>query len=617
MHWLSLFVQYVEPRNLVMTWLLVDAGAVGCLVALWAGWSRGHWFWRVSALAGVPAALSLVRANEPIAMSFVVMPVIAAGAWWVRRWSDRRLAEADETATSKSRRFRWQIRDGLLLFVPVGLVALAIRSLVAGPYYIHGTHFATLAAALVLLAATAAAAGTSSSWLWRSLTVAVCAGLIAGVAAVFIASDNDVLGLAYFFEQNYIQHVGSVLFLMAVLGIPTVIALVSALYAWQQGAAARNRTTWPPTAALLATLAALGAPLLIVGVMMLPPTFTIERLPPSPVYDQLVAAGERIRPLVLVGRPAAKMKPEIDAAAEILKQPGHVSIDVDQFAARELSRQYDLSFDSLFHIVYGLEVEIARAEARGDYAESARLGVLQLRLAKVLAKGGIMMHWSIAHNAEIRGRAAIDFAAPHLDAGELARLLAAVQEQERRRTTLETAMAYHDYWNWAAFGWRERFFQAARRLSGDRNVWLTLDEERLNKLRETELAGLRLVEARLAIELYRREHGELPDSLDQLVPGQLPEVPLDPWTDRPLIYRRDGDGFVLYSTWSDRKDNGGRFLTDIPQETDFGSDVGYDLDTGFDRRHNLWPRNDPTIMGTMPGGTAPAPTLNSATPGNN
>ncbi|MEX2026526.1 MAG: hypothetical protein WEH44_04480 [Pirellulaceae bacterium] len=605
------FNEHVEPRNLVMTWLLVDSAAVACLVALWAGWSRAHWFWRLSALAGVPAALSLVKANEPIALGFVVMPAIAATAWLMRRSSGRRLAIAAESTNPDKTRFRWQIRDVLLLFVPVGLVALAIRSLVAGPFYMHWEHFAALAAALVLLGLTAAAAGGATTSLWRWLSAAACAVLIAAATAVFIARDNDVLGLAYFLEQLYIGDVGSGLFLMAVVEIPVSISIITGIYRWSARPESRL-----PKAMLCMASAALATPLVIVGVMMLPPKVTVERLPPSPTYQRLIAAGERIRPLLTTGRPTAKLKPEINAVTKILEQPGHVWFDVETFASHELSRQYDLSFDALFQIVYSLEVEIARAEARGDFAESARLGELQLRLAKVMSKGGMRIHWGISRNAELRGRAAIDFAAPHLDADELAQLLAAVQEHDQSRVPLDTMLAYDDYWGWVAFGWRARFFQAARKLTGDRNVWITLSQNRLQKMRQSELASLRLLQTRLAIELYRRSNGELPDSLDQLVPEQLSEMRLDPWTDRPLIYRRNGDSFVLYSTWSDRKDNGGRFLTDMNQATDFGSDIGYDLDPGFDRRGNPWPRNDPTVTGVTPA-AAPTPTRTSPTPASN
>src|SRR5688500_10056116 len=110
-----------EPRALAMTGLLIGAASLACFVGLRAGWSRAPWFWRASALAGVPAALSLVRANEPILLSLIVLPVIAAAAWWARRGRDRKsAAEAGAEAAAGQRRFRWQLRDALLLFVPIG-----------------------------------------------------------------------------------------------------------------------------------------------------------------------------------------------------------------------------------------------------------------------------------------------------------------------------------------------------------------------------------------------------------------------------------------------------------------------------------------------------------------
>src|SRR6476620_10308804 len=38
-----------SPQNQVMLLLLADGAAVMSLTALWAGWSRGNWFWRALA----------------------------------------------------------------------------------------------------------------------------------------------------------------------------------------------------------------------------------------------------------------------------------------------------------------------------------------------------------------------------------------------------------------------------------------------------------------------------------------------------------------------------------------------------------------------------------------
>ena len=61
----------------------------------------------------------------------------------------------------------------------------------------------------------------------------------------------------------------------------------------------------------------------------------------------------------------------------------------------------------------------------------------------------------------------------------------------------------------------------------------------------------------LALEIYRRRHGEYPDSLDDLVPDLLPAVPPDRFTGEAIGYRRTRDRAVVYSVGADRDDDGG------------------------------------------------------------
>lgn len=58
----------------------------------------------------------------------------------------------------------------------------------------------------------------------------------------------------------------------------------------------------------------------------------------------------------------------------------------------------------------------------------------------------------------------------------------------------------------------------------------------------------------LAIHSYADEHGHWPDLLDDLE-GHLET--LDPFTGKPLVYQRNGDGWMLYSLGVDRDDDGG------------------------------------------------------------
>lgn len=69
----------------------------------------------------------------------------------------------------------------------------------------------------------------------------------------------------------------------------------------------------------------------------------------------------------------------------------------------------------------------------------------------------------------------------------------------------------------------------------------------------------------LACRVYKSRTGEYPEDLKTLVPGLLTAVPVDPFTGKPLVYRREGKGFIVYSVGSNLKDDGGRSTWEIPQ----------------------------------------------------
>lgn len=86
------------------------------------------------------------------------------------------------------------------------------------------------------------------------------------------------------------------------------------------------------------------------------------------------------------------------------------------------------------------------------------------------------------------------------------------------------------------------------------NAWPLLS----HAVRRDTLALDRAGRVALAIERYRYDHGDgLPSSLDALVPAYLTAVPVDPFTDAPLLYRRTPSGYVVYSVGTDGTDDGG------------------------------------------------------------
>jgi hypothetical protein len=65
----------------------------------------------------------------------------------------------------------------------------------------------------------------------------------------------------------------------------------------------------------------------------------------------------------------------------------------------------------------------------------------------------------------------------------------------------------------------------------------------------------------LAIKRYRQEKGQHPMGLNDLVDaGYIEQLPMDPYSDKPLVYNRIGDDFTLYSLGENYADDGGKVI---------------------------------------------------------
>lgn len=92
------------------------------------------------------------------------------------------------------------------------------------------------------------------------------------------------------------------------------------------------------------------------------------------------------------------------------------------------------------------------------------------------------------------------------------------------------------------------------------NSWLT-GYTNIVRREARSVANLRLALTALALEQYRAVNNQYPDTLSQLVPAYLESVPLDPFDSQPLRYRKQTNGYLLYSIGLDLKDEGGRRRT--------------------------------------------------------
>ncbi|MGC4006557.1 MAG: hypothetical protein QM811_26920 [Pirellulales bacterium] len=64
-------------------------------------------------------------------------------------------------------------------------------------------------------------------------------------------------------------------------------------------------------------------------------------------------------------------------------------------------------------------------------------------------------------------------------------------------------------------------------------------------------------DAAFALALYRKRHGRFPAKFEELRPEFLKTLTADRFVDRPLTYKSDGKGFILYSVGHDERDDEG------------------------------------------------------------
>lgn len=71
------------------------------------------------------------------------------------------------------------------------------------------------------------------------------------------------------------------------------------------------------------------------------------------------------------------------------------------------------------------------------------------------------------------------------------------------------------------------------------------------------VANITMCRLVLALKAHRRDTGAYPASLKELQPTLGWTIPDDPFSGKPYVYRRQGDGFILYSLGTNEIDDGG------------------------------------------------------------
>lgn len=79
----------------------------------------------------------------------------------------------------------------------------------------------------------------------------------------------------------------------------------------------------------------------------------------------------------------------------------------------------------------------------------------------------------------------------------------------------------------------------------------------------------------VALQRYERQNGRYPETLDVLIQTKLlKELPMDPFSNQPLVYKKTEDNFTLYSVGLYFEDDGGRVYRDDKGRVKLWTDEG-------------------------------------------
>jgi hypothetical protein len=285
----------------------------------------------------------------------------------------------------------------------------------------------------------------------------------------------------------------------------------------------------------------------------------LVKLPPTPnAYDEIIRLTPSWADKSLPNRPGAspslmrvfaeENQQDLDSLRAAIALPGTVVLlNESEGALREVIDET--------RAIRNLQLAL-RASADGQQdVQQAAIGRDLLRLGDRASNGGIFLHRAVASLITQDGIKLIHRTRRQLERDQLLSLIKEITQLEGHMESGD-AVADRDR-NWAikTSDWPIRVVLAAIDFSGAEST--SEIAQQMQSIIAMDLALLRLLRVELALHAFRRDHGKLPATLTELMPALLDAIPIDPFSNQPLLYRPKGDEFELYSVGVDGRDDNG------------------------------------------------------------
>ncbi len=520
------------------------------LVAIWAGVSRRSWFVRALTVCLVLAAMLPIRALEPVVWHAFALPLTAVCSRWLgRRLGDQPRGERVEPGV------RFSLQQVFLFLVLAGGLSAAVASLWhdgAPPRWEN----AVLVACAAVISQLCLLAVLLSRW-WRLLplvAILLLSGGIGALAAWVFGASLDLQLTSMFpdmFPGTY--HVlGLCSAAYVVMSAVIFVILMSAKMALSE----QRRLANAGRIRLLVVAVVVFIPMSALYLQMLPsPPIPTDHYPAANNYVEImhhVHEVVRLNPseldLFSMRRgpsPATvrELERHYDDLLPILHTPGHVPLDLHRHTTHQYMQVVDDDTRYFRSVCRIFDAESQAAIANGKFGDAANYSLAMVQMGNTISRGGMAYHMLTGTAMERVGTSRLWKIHANLTPDELRKLVKDLERVRAAREGFDLAAAREFAFTDRTYGWMHRVLSVTSKFTGYDSTARVMSVSKTAYERRTKNMSLLLAE--LAVAAYRKEHGEAPNTLDQLVPDYLTTVPLDPRSGRPVILRKTADGVVV------------------------------------------------------------------------
>ncbi len=560
----------------LLTWQVhIVIAILFSLLGVWMGARGRPWYLGPILCCGLLWLFVPLEAPEPVIVLLIFVPLLAGGIFAIRSLGTRTVTE------KKPAPFRWRfgLADLLWFTLLVGLVTSLLLQCLRMPWQMRWPDL-LLSGVCFWLIGIAAFLANGPLARKRPSVLAIVIAILLLVASGLHYWLDDALYLLMYGENSYIwdklvnlrfgadpQRLD--LFLFYLISFTEFFALIALLGSWQSTLRLSKRRSWS-TSFLLARTTIFAFLVLAMGfiyvAMFNRPTWPVEQWPEKNERDALLALLERSE----LQHPRRQLWKDVAApnGKSYSQSVLRLFEELDALLQRDQISMFDSRTDrphygklsepygSVSRLGYALYAQTKADWAEGRNDEAVQHSILSMRLGRTLQYRGTFFGIVTASVVEANAQHHLAKHRSELNCLQIQRLESFLKCLATSAVSPESIIQHELVFNEKAGGWRERLHNIMRSLTGIDVSEHQNDFVFILSHRDVRLALLR---TDLAIRCYQQTHGRWPDRLEDLVPEAFESLPLDPFSNRPLVYRKSGESFLLYSVGQDGIDDGGDF----------------------------------------------------------